>query len=241
MRGLAVSHDIERLEMACDNEIIPFHGRIVSVADSSDWEGECSAERHLLYVVCTRARDHLFVTGILPVSDFLSDLILSRELNWLKSRSMHHGATNKTMDYLTNIPFDIDERTEGDAQTVLSSMWGGVPVSAAGIINNAVKTLSYETRLSEQTIITALEHLESIGQVVVDLQSGEVLILEWLEHNYLWDGTISQSPLKVLQAYQQIKSQFLREYAARLMDNLDVDYDAAAAALKHNPGDAALI
>ena len=31
-------------------------------------------ERHLLYVACTRARDHLIVTGVNPASEFLDDL-----------------------------------------------------------------------------------------------------------------------------------------------------------------------
>ena len=31
-------------------------------------------ERHLLYVACTRARDHLLVTGVAPASEFLKDL-----------------------------------------------------------------------------------------------------------------------------------------------------------------------
>ncbi|MGH6811624.1 MAG: hypothetical protein ACREDM_04545 [Methylocella sp.] len=32
-------------------------------------------ERHLLYVACTRARDHLLVTGVDPVSEFLDDIM----------------------------------------------------------------------------------------------------------------------------------------------------------------------
>jgi hypothetical protein len=32
-------------------------------------------ERHLLYVACTRARDHLLVTGVAPVSEFLDDFM----------------------------------------------------------------------------------------------------------------------------------------------------------------------
>jgi ATP-dependent exoDNAse (exonuclease V) alpha subunit len=28
-------------------------------------------ERHLLYVACTRARDHLLVTGVDPLSEFV--------------------------------------------------------------------------------------------------------------------------------------------------------------------------
>jgi ATP-dependent exoDNAse (exonuclease V) beta subunit len=32
-------------------------------------------ERHLLHAACTRARDHLLVTGVEPVSEFLEDLL----------------------------------------------------------------------------------------------------------------------------------------------------------------------
>jgi ATP-dependent exoDNAse (exonuclease V) beta subunit len=32
------------------------------------------AERHLLYVTCTRTRHHLLVTGVNPASEFLEDL-----------------------------------------------------------------------------------------------------------------------------------------------------------------------
>lgn len=37
-----------------------------------------NTERHLLYVACTRARDHLLVTSVEPASEFLDDL-LSRQ------------------------------------------------------------------------------------------------------------------------------------------------------------------
>jgi ATP-dependent exoDNAse (exonuclease V) beta subunit len=33
-----------------------------------------ATERHLLYVACTRARDHLLVTGVDTVSEFVDDL-----------------------------------------------------------------------------------------------------------------------------------------------------------------------
>jgi len=39
------------------------------VVDESDLEEVYKTERHLLYVACTRARDHLLVTGINPGSD----------------------------------------------------------------------------------------------------------------------------------------------------------------------------
>ena len=60
--------------MACDDEIIPLQERIETVADDSDLEEVYNTERHLLYVACTRARDHLLVTAVDPASEFLDDL-----------------------------------------------------------------------------------------------------------------------------------------------------------------------
>jgi ATP-dependent exoDNAse (exonuclease V) beta subunit len=48
--------------------------RIEAVADDADLEEVYNTERHLLYVACTRARDHLMVTGVDPASEFLDDL-----------------------------------------------------------------------------------------------------------------------------------------------------------------------
>lgn len=60
--------------MACDDEVIPLQERIAAVIDDSDLEEVYNTERHLLYVACTRARDHLMVSGMDPVSEFLDDL-----------------------------------------------------------------------------------------------------------------------------------------------------------------------
>ncbi len=60
--------------MACDDEVIPLQERIENVADEADLEDVYNTERHLLYVACTRARDHLLVTGVDPTSEFLVDL-----------------------------------------------------------------------------------------------------------------------------------------------------------------------
>ncbi len=60
--------------MACDDEIIPLQERIESVTDDSDLREVYDTERHLLYVACTRARDHLLVTSVDPASEFLDDL-----------------------------------------------------------------------------------------------------------------------------------------------------------------------
>ena len=60
--------------MACDDEVIPLQARIESVADESDLQEVYDTERHLLYVACTRARDHLLVTSGGTPSEFLDDL-----------------------------------------------------------------------------------------------------------------------------------------------------------------------
>jgi superfamily I DNA/RNA helicase len=64
--------------MACDDEVVPLQQRIESVTDDADLEEVYNTERHLLYVACTRARDHLWVSGVDPVSEFLDDLITAR-------------------------------------------------------------------------------------------------------------------------------------------------------------------
>jgi superfamily I DNA/RNA helicase len=48
--------------------------RIETVSDDADLEEVYNTERHLLYVACTRARDHLLITSVRPASEFLDDL-----------------------------------------------------------------------------------------------------------------------------------------------------------------------
>lgn len=77
---LATMHAAKGLEfrcvcvMACDDNIIPLEERIRAIGDHADLEDLYNTERHLLYVACTRARDHLLITGVDPVSEFLHDL-----------------------------------------------------------------------------------------------------------------------------------------------------------------------
>ncbi|HKX09962.1 MAG TPA: UvrD-helicase domain-containing protein [Stellaceae bacterium] len=65
-RGVAV--------MACDDEVLPLQERIESVGDDADLQEVYDTERHLLYVACTRARDHLLITAVAPASEYLDDL-----------------------------------------------------------------------------------------------------------------------------------------------------------------------
>lgn len=60
--------------MACNDEIIPLQERIETVGDDADLQEVYDTERHLLYVACTRARDHLLVTSVEPASEFLDDM-----------------------------------------------------------------------------------------------------------------------------------------------------------------------
>ena len=62
--------------MCCDDEVLPLQDRIESIGDDADLQEVYDTERHLLYVACTRARDHLFVTGVKPLSEFLDDMKL---------------------------------------------------------------------------------------------------------------------------------------------------------------------
>jgi superfamily I DNA/RNA helicase len=59
--------------MACDDEVLPQQARIEAVGDAGDLEEVYDTERQLLYVACTRARDHLLVSGVKPASEFLDD------------------------------------------------------------------------------------------------------------------------------------------------------------------------
>lgn len=79
--SLAIMHLAKGLEfravavMACDDEIVPLQERIETASDDSDLEEVYNTERRLLHVACTRARDHLLVTGVKPASEFFDDMI----------------------------------------------------------------------------------------------------------------------------------------------------------------------
>jgi mRNA-degrading endonuclease RelE of RelBE toxin-antitoxin system len=60
--------------MACDDEIIPLQERIEAVGDDTELQDVYDTERQLLYVACTRARDHLLISSAGPASEFLDDL-----------------------------------------------------------------------------------------------------------------------------------------------------------------------
>ncbi|MGH7066690.1 MAG: 3'-5' exonuclease, partial [Acetobacteraceae bacterium] len=59
--------------MACDEGILPLDARIADAADEAELDDIYETERRLLYVACTRAREHLLLAGVVPVSEYLAD------------------------------------------------------------------------------------------------------------------------------------------------------------------------
>ena len=76
--------------MACDDEVIPLQERIETVGDDADLQEVYDTERQLLYVACTRARDHLLVTGVEPASEFLDDLTPTIRVLESLAKGMRH-------------------------------------------------------------------------------------------------------------------------------------------------------
>jgi len=60
--------------MACEEGVLPLDERIADAADEAELDDIYETERRLLYVACTRAREHLLLTGVTPVSEYLADL-----------------------------------------------------------------------------------------------------------------------------------------------------------------------
>ncbi|TFL16710.1 UvrD-helicase domain-containing protein [Jannaschia formosa] len=61
--------------VACDADVVPSEARLLEAEDERAMAEVFETERHLLYVAATRARDHLWISGVEPVSDFLIDLV----------------------------------------------------------------------------------------------------------------------------------------------------------------------
>ena len=59
--------------MACDQGVLPLDERVADAADEAELDGIYETERRLLYVACTRAREHLVLTGVSPGSEYLND------------------------------------------------------------------------------------------------------------------------------------------------------------------------
>jgi len=55
------------------DRILPLDERVGDAADEAELDDIYETERRLLYVACTRAREHLLLTGVSPVSEYLSD------------------------------------------------------------------------------------------------------------------------------------------------------------------------
>jgi superfamily I DNA/RNA helicase len=56
--------------MACDEGVLPLDERVADAADEAELDDIYETERRLLYVACTRAREHLLLTGVIPTSEY---------------------------------------------------------------------------------------------------------------------------------------------------------------------------
>ncbi len=63
--------------MACDEGTLPLDERVADAADEAELDDIYETERRLLYVACTRAREHLLLTGVTPTSEYLADLAVA--------------------------------------------------------------------------------------------------------------------------------------------------------------------
>lgn len=78
--SLSTMHSAKGLEfkavavMGLNDDVIPSPERISETSDPSDIEEIYSTERQLLYVACTRAREHLLLTSSGRPSEFLVDI-----------------------------------------------------------------------------------------------------------------------------------------------------------------------
>lgn len=61
--------------MACDEGVLPLDERVADAADEAELDDIYETERRLLYVACTRAREHLLLTGVTPPSEYLADFV----------------------------------------------------------------------------------------------------------------------------------------------------------------------
>ncbi|MEI4197316.1 3'-5' exonuclease [Roseovarius sp. E0-M6] len=61
--------------LALDQDIVPLEDRLMSANDEARLDEIMNTERHLLYVAASRARDHLWISGVIPVSEFLTDIL----------------------------------------------------------------------------------------------------------------------------------------------------------------------
>lgn len=59
--------------MACDEGILPLDERVADAADEAELDDIYETERRLLYVACTRAREHLLISGVIPTSEYMAD------------------------------------------------------------------------------------------------------------------------------------------------------------------------
>lgn len=126
-----------------------------------------------------------------------------------------------------HVPTDITMRTKGTIPNlVLACLWSNPKISAVGCTPNSIDAIAGYVGTSLDEVKNVIVELEKIDQVIFDSATGEVLVPQWLEYNYLQEGSVAESPQQVLQALGDVKSSHLRGLILKEISRLDVMADA---------------
>lgn len=125
-----------------------------------------------------------------------------------------------------NVPTNMFERAKGKAAFALSCLWSNPGTNAVGVTPNALAEIAKYTGLTTVEVRDAFEQLESVRELVVDPTTGEALVPQWLEFNYLQERTPAEKPATVLHALVELLSPMLKALLVKEISRLDVQFDA---------------
>ena len=126
-----------------------------------------------------------------------------------------------------NVPTNMFERAKGRFAFVLSCLWSNPSINAVGVTPNALAEIAKYTGLTKDEVAAAFEQLESTREVVIDGATGEAVIPQWLEFNYLQERTSAEKPEDVLRALDVCLSPKLKALLVKEISRLDVQFDAS--------------
>ena len=128
---------------------------------------------------------------------------------------------------LCHVPTDMFKRARGLDGLVLACLWSNPDITATGITPKAKEAIAYYSGMTAEDVAAAFERLAVSGQAVLDANTREVLVPEWLQFNYLQEGTPSAHPADVLAALDAVSSGKIRDILVKEIARLDVQFDAS--------------
>ncbi len=125
-----------------------------------------------------------------------------------------------------NVPTNMFERAQGRIGFALSCLWSNPSTNAVGVTPHALSEIAKYTGLTTDDVDAAFKQLESDGEAMIDAATGEVLVPQWLEFNYLQERTPAENPKEVLSALDGVESPMLKALLLKEISRLDVQFDA---------------